>query len=97
MYILRDPPDLPAFSPAQQIAPPQPDGKRSSAGILRLTTEEPSDAQRQWAGRRDLLHLSRTLSFAADVDPYGLIFKVLHVRNLRIGYRPDIWGIPSVT
>lgn len=102
MYILRDPPDLPAFSPvpcwtcAADCAPAA-RWKTKQCGILRLTTEEPSDAQRQRAGRCDLLHLSWTLSFAADVDPHGLIFKVLHVCNLRICYRLDIWAIPSVT
>lgn len=53
-------------------------------------------AQRQWASRCDLFHLSSTLSFAADVDTYGLILKVLHVLNLHICYRPDIWVILSV-
>lgn len=80
---------LSPVEPAQQIAPPQADGKHSSAGILRLTTDAPT----QWAARCDLPHLSWTPSFAADVDPYGLIFKVLHVCNLRICYRLDIWAI----
>lgn len=88
---------LSPVEPAEQIAPPQPDGKHSSARILCLTTEGPSDAQRQWAPRCDLLHFSWTPSFAADVDPYGLIFEVLHVCNLRISYWPDSWAIPSVT
>lgn len=62
-----------------------------------VSTEEPSEAQRHPAAPRHLLHLSGTLSSAADVDPYGLIFKVLYVGNLRICYRPDIWAVPRVT
>lgn len=34
-----------------------------------------------------------TVSLVADVDPYGLIFKVLHVLNLHISYGVDIWDI----
>lgn len=50
---------------------------------------------RQWESERDLLHFTQTLSLVADVDPYGLIFKVLHVPNLRIYYSMDIWAILS--
>lgn len=44
---------------------------------------------------RDLLHFTLTLSLVADVDPYGLIFTVLHVLNLHIYYKLDIWAILS--
>lgn len=42
-----------------------------------------------------LLHFWWTLSLVADVDPYGLIWTVMHVLNLHIYYRLDIWAILS--
>lgn len=41
------------------------------------------------------MHFTQTLSLVADVNPYGLIFKVFHVLNLCIYYRTDIWAILS--
>lgn len=99
MYILRDPPDLAAFPlvPCWTCtADCTPTGRwktQQSRDSLSYYTR----AQRQWAGRCDLLHLSSSPSFAADVDTYGLILKVLHVLNLHICYRPDIWVIVCVT
>lgn len=56
---LTHPPPLPSpAEPEQQIVPPQPDGKHSSAGILRLTTGEPPDTRRRRASPCHLLHLS---------------------------------------
>lgn len=96
MNIHRDPPET---SPNFSLVP-----RWTCAATVKWRTQRSRDslsdcrrAQRQWAGRCDLFHLSSTLSFAADVDTYGLILKVLHVLNLHICYRPDIWVIHSVT
>lgn len=40
-----------------------------------------------------LLHFWQTLSLVADVDPYGLIWTVIHALNLHIYYRLEIWAI----
>ena len=58
-------------------------------------TEAAQRTHRQWEKDRDLLHFTLTLSSVADVDPYGLIFRVLHVLNLHIYYKLDIWATLS--